>query len=157
MKRLIILIILFSASYVSSQSVLTYGTGTSLGIFTGADVCADIKYGNGILYGNGTFCTGSIYIKIISSEIPNRFDLQQNYPNPFNPYTIIRYQLPKSAYVSLKVYDRLGKEVEVIYEGKQEPGYYEASVDGSGLASGIYFYRLESADFTDTKKMALIK
>jgi hypothetical protein len=156
-KRFIILIILFSASVSCAQSVLTYGAGTYIGIFTGADLCADIKYGRGILYGGGTFCAGSIIIKTISAEIPDRFDLQQNFPNPFNPVTMIRYQLPKSVFVSLKVYDQLGKEVEVVYEGKLEPGYYEATMDGSGLASGIYFCRINAGDFMKVIKLSLVK
>jgi hypothetical protein len=157
MKRLLFIIFLLFSSEAGSQSVLTYGTGTSLGIFTGADLCANIKFGSGILYGGGTFCAGSIIIKTISTEIPDRFDMQQNYPNPFNPVTVIKYQLPKSEYVSLVVYDGLGREVEVIYEGQQSPGYYEASFDGSQLTSGVYFYKITAGDFSQTKKMLMIK
>ncbi len=157
MKHLIILLILFSAAVVNSQSVLTYQTGTSIGILTGADLCANIKYGSGIIYGGGTFCGGSIYVKTISAEIPDRFDLQQNYPNPFNPVTVIKYQLPKTVFITLKVYDRLGKEVEVIYEGRQEAGYYEATLDGSNMASGIYFCRIYAGDFVKVIKLSLIK
>ncbi|MBN1633268.1 MAG: T9SS type A sorting domain-containing protein [Ignavibacteria bacterium] len=157
MKRLIIFIILLYAAVAGSQSVLTYGTGTSIGVLTGADLCANIKYGSGILYGGGTFCGGSIYVKTLSTEIPDRFDLQQNYPNPFNPVTVIKYQLPKIVFISLKVYDQLGKEVEVIYEGRQEPGYYEATLDGSGLASGIYFCRIYAGDFVKVIVLSLVK
>jgi hypothetical protein len=157
MKRLLFIIVLLIAAEAGSQSVFTYGAGTSVGVFTGADLCANIKYGSGILYGGGTFCGSSIIIKTISTEIPDRFDMQQNYPNPFNPVTVIKYQLPKSAFISLKVYDQLGKEVEVIYEGKQEPGTYEATMDGSGLASGIYFCRINAGDFMKVIKLSLVK
>ena len=157
MKRLLIIIFLLIAAEAGSQSVLTYGAGTSVGVFTGADLCANIKYGSGILYGSGTFCAGSIYIKTISAEIPDKFDLQQNYPNPFNPVTVIRYQLPNSVFVTLVVYDGLGREVEVIFAGKQSPGYYEATMDGSGLASGIYFCRISAGDFMKVIKLSLVK
>ena len=96
-------------------------------------------------------------MKTISAEIPDRFDLQQNYPNPFNPVTVIKYQLPKTVFITLKVYDRLGKEVEVIYEGRQEAGYYEATLDGSNMASGIYFCRIYAGDFVKVIKLSLIK
>ena len=157
MKRLLFIIVLLIAAEAGSQSVLTYGSGTSVGVLTGADLCADIKYGSGILYGGGTFCSGSIIINTISTEIPDKFDIQQNYPNPFNSVTVIKYQLPKSVYVTLVVYDGLGREVDVMLAGKQNPGYYEATFDGSQLSSGIYFYKITAGDFTDTKKLLLIK
>jgi len=157
MKRLLFIIFLLFSLEAGSQSVLTYGTGTTLGVFTGADLCANIKFGSGILYGGGTFCASSILIKTISTEIPDRFEMQQNYPNPFNPVTVIKYQLPKTVFVSLVVYDGLGREVEVIYEGQQSPGYYEATFDASQLTSGVYFYKLMTDGFTGTKKMLMIK
>jgi hypothetical protein len=83
--------------------------------------------------------------------------MQQNYPNPFNPMTVIKYQLPKYVFVTLVVYDGLGREVEVMYAGKQSPGYYEATFDGSALSSGIYFYKISAGDYMETKKMLMIK
>jgi hypothetical protein len=93
----------------------------------------------------------------ISSEIPAEYKLFDNYPNPFNPNTIIRFQIKDSRLVTLKVFDILGREVEMLVNEKQTPGTYEVNFNASNLPSGIYFYTLRSGDFTDTKKMLLIK
>ncbi len=102
----------------------------------------------------GSFLTG---INKIGTEIPENFALEQNYPNPFNPSTNIVYSLPKNSNVSLKVYDMRGVLVAVLYEGQQNAGIYFAQFDGSNLASGIYFYKLETENFTSVKKMTLLK
>lgn len=94
---------------------------------------------------------------INSPIIVNDFVLYQNYPNPFNPNTIISYNLAKNNFVSLKVYNELGKEVTVLVNMNQESGNYSVKFDGGNLASGIYYYKLESGDFVLTKKMILIK
>ena len=89
--------------------------------------------------------------------IPKQFSLSQNYPNPFNPATTIKFALPKDVNVTLKIYDLLGREVKTLVNEIKKSGYYEVSFDGSSLASGIYFYRLEAGTFVDTKKMVLVK
>jgi photosystem II stability/assembly factor-like uncharacterized protein len=93
----------------------------------------------------------------VSNNIPKEYSLKQNYPNPFNPATIISYALPFSTDVNLKVYDELGKEVMTLVNGKQNAGKYEVRFDGSGLASGLYFYTLQAGTFSQTKKLMLIK
>lgn len=110
-----------------------------------------------------------ISVENISSEIPSDYMLMQNYPNPFNPKTIINYQCPMYSNVSLKVYDVLGKEVAVLVNENQSatggPAKYEVEFDGSGLPSGVYFYKLvvsssnpnTAGDFSDTKRMLLVK
>ena len=81
-----------------------------------------------------------------------------NYPNPFNPSTRISYSLPNSGYVSLKVYDILGREIETIVNEFQKAGTYAAHFDASNLASGIYFYELQVGnEFVETKKMLLMR
>jgi 1,4-alpha-glucan branching enzyme len=87
----------------------------------------------------------------------NNYQLEQNYPNPFNPVTTIRYQVPERALVTLKVYDLMGREVEDLVNEELGKGYYTAEFDASKLSSGIYFYRLESSNYTSSKKMVLIK
>jgi hypothetical protein len=94
---------------------------------------------------------------LTNNEIPTVYDLSQNYPNPFNPTTTIKYSIPKSGFVSLKVYDILGKEVANLVSQEMAAGYYSVNFDGSNLGSGVYFYRIESAEFVQTKKMLLIK
>jgi hypothetical protein len=92
-----------------------------------------------------------------TSEIPDSYSLMQNYPNPFNPQTTIKFNVPKDEFVTLKVYDMVGNEVKTLVEGNHKAGQYNIFFDGSGLASGIYFYTLRSGSFVDTKKMTLIK
>ena len=89
--------------------------------------------------------------------IVSDYKLSQNYPNPFNPETTINYQIPKDGLVTLKVYDALGKEATELVNGYKSAGSYDVIFDGSKLATGIYFYKLTSGDFTETKKLILMK
>jgi aminopeptidase N len=89
--------------------------------------------------------------------VPNNFNLSQNYPNPFNPSTTIEFSLPKSEFVSLKVYNILGEEITTIISKKLVAGNYTYHFDGSNLASGIYMYRIEAGKYQDIKKMVLVK
>ena len=81
----------------------------------------------------------------------------QNYPNPFNPSTTIKFTIPSEAIVQLNVYNAIGEKVAELVNGRLNAGYHEMSFDASSLTSGIYFYRLESNDFVDSKKMMLVK
>ncbi|MBM4157875.1 MAG: T9SS type A sorting domain-containing protein, partial [Ignavibacteria bacterium] len=92
-----------------------------------------------------------------NNEIPTTYSLSQNYPNPFNPVTKINFALPKQGFVSLKVYDILGREVVLLVNEIKNAGNYIVDFDASNLSSGVYYYRLESNDFVDIKKMILIK
>ena len=85
------------------------------------------------------------------------FSLGQNYPNPFNPSTTIKYSIPTSEFVTLKVYDVLGEEVTTLVNEDKPAGSYEVEVNTAGLSSGIYFYKLQSGSFVETKKMILMK
>ncbi|OYV84759.1 MAG: hypothetical protein B7Z63_06450, partial [Ignavibacteriae bacterium 37-53-5] len=96
-------------------------------------------------------------IRITEDQLPASFRLSQNYPNPFNPTTMIRYELPKDSYVSLRVFDMLGRVVATLVDGQQTCGYHEVEFDGSKLASGVYIYRLSGTQGTITKKMLLTK
>jgi len=100
---------------------------------------------------------GIIGVQQISSEIPQRFSLSQNYPNPFNPVTNFYYALPKGSDVKLVVYNTNGQIVKEMYNGYQSAGTYKAIFDGSGYSSGVYFYKIITNDFTETKKMILVK
>jgi hypothetical protein len=94
---------------------------------------------------------------IETNLIPERFSLDQNYPNPFNPSTKISWQSPVSGHQTLKVFDVLGNEVATLVDEYKEAGKYEATFDASKLSSGIYFYKLQSGNFVETKKMILMK
>ncbi len=114
---------------------------------------------NGISYGDTTLTS----MNIISSSISAKFILSQNYPNPFNPVTKIRFDIQKSEFrsqnleVTLKIYDALGRDVETLVNEQLAPGTYEATFDGSSLNSGVYFYKLSAGDFSETKRMVLLK
>lgn len=92
-----------------------------------------------------------------NSIIPNQYSLDQNYPNPFNPSTKISYSLPASSKVSLKIYDSNGREVESLVNGVQAEGKHEITFNAANLASGVYFYRILTNNFMQTKKMVLLK
>jgi hypothetical protein len=106
-----------------------------------------------------TFNPQSVGITPISSNVPAKYSLQQNYPNPFNPTTVIRYSIPKSGMVKLAVYDLLGKEIAVLGNEYQNAGTYSATFTSGDyhLSSGIYFYKLTAGNYSETKKMVLVK
>jgi photosystem II stability/assembly factor-like uncharacterized protein len=105
------------------------------------------------------FVTSSAIIGNISyiSNVPKNFSLSQNYPNPFNPSTKIQFALPKSSLAKIVVYDLLGREIETVVNEQLNAGTYEADFDGGKLSSGVYYYKLTAGDFSETKKMVLIK
>jgi hypothetical protein len=97
-----------------------------------------------------------------SASTPDSYNLEQNYPNPFNPSTTISYSVVKPDNVSIKIYDVLGREVKTVVNEFKENGYYQVQWNGENnfgykVNSGIYFYRIESGLFVDTKKMILLK
>ena len=97
-------------------------------------------------------------VDVATQELaPTSYELSQNFPNPFNPTTVIRYQLPVAGNVQLVIYDLLGREVAVLVNEKKEPGSYEVKFDGSGLSSGVYFYRIQAGDFVQTRRLLLLK
>ncbi len=89
--------------------------------------------------------------------IPKSYDLSQNYPNPFNPSTTIEYSIPKDANVSIKIYDVLGKEVATLVNDQKSAGTYIINWNASNFSSGLYFYRINAGEFTQTRKMFLVK
>ena len=99
------------------------------------------------------------YSKVIevNTHLPSKFSLSQNYPNPFNPNTTIRYQLPQNSFVTVKVFDVLGKEVEILVNEEKDAGNYEVNFDASKLASGIYLYKMQTENFTEIRKLLLLK
>ena len=90
-------------------------------------------------------------------QIPNEFLLDQNYPNPFNPVTSIRYSIPRSAVVTLKVYDISGKEIAALVNESQQSGEHTIKWNSEGIPSGIYMYRITAGNYTETKRMVLLK
>jgi hypothetical protein len=95
--------------------------------------------------------------KQLPVNLPVFYDLKQNYPNPFNPTTSIEFDLPKTAEVTLKIYNVLGEEVITLLSGSVSAGSYQYEWDASGSASGVYLYKLQAADYVKTLKMVLMK
>ena len=112
--------------------------------------------------GNSTIDSMDVYFNngissVDNNNVPTKYYLSQNYPNPFNPSTLIKYQLPVSDNVTLKVYDVLGNEITTLVNEFKPAGSYSISFDASKLSSGIYFYRLQAGNYVETKKMLLLK
>lgn len=121
-----------------------YVTGWSTGGNSGLDFCT-IKYSqlNGVTP--------------VSTEIPQNFTLHQNYPNPFNPSTKIKFEVPAAGNVAIRIFDVLGREVGMPVNEYMKPGVYETDFDVSDLPSGVYYYKLDAGEFSETKKMILLK
>ncbi len=157
---------LYGIKVIVDNSTLIVGTfNTKLDqsyLDTGAVVDA-----KGTLNSAGDLLASSVKVLVAStvteindvnnSNLTYTFALQQNYPNPFNPTTTIKYQLPQAGFVSLKVYDILGSEVASLVNQQQQAGNYIVNFDASQITSGIYFYRLESNNYSVTKRMLLLK
>lgn len=110
----------------------------------------------------GNYSTGEILVvndvKNGDNELPgSSFRLSQNYPNPFNPTTTIEYQIPANGFVTLKVYDLLGREVAMLVSEEQKANHYTIPFNGNNLPSGVYFYRLQAGSFSDTRSFVLMK
>lgn len=108
---------------------------------------------------NINFFLEPTFIKTVSTvdNLPEKYNLSQNYPNPFNPVTNIKFDLPKGSFVTLKVYDITGKESATLVNEIKAKGSYLVDFNATNLSSGIYFYRLETNDFNETKRMMIVK
>ena len=122
--------------------------------FTDGDFKPVLEALIGYLVSNGATITGH---QNISTIVPDKFVLSQNYPNPFNPSTKINFSIPKAGFVTLKVYDMLGREVKTLVSDQLTAGEYVSEFDGALLSSGTYFYRIQAGDFVETKRMVLVK
>jgi Secretion system C-terminal sorting domain len=135
----------------STNSITITSAGQS---FAGTSSNESSKVISGFLAYTSSNVTGVSDEKEI---IPTVYKLNQNYPNPFNPSTTIRYSIPKTSLVTLKVYDVLGREVAALVNEEKPLGTYQVNFDASSLASGIYFYKIQAGSFVETKKMILLK
>jgi hypothetical protein len=154
----------------------TLWTRTYGGIFTDWGQSVQQTLDGGFIIAGGTYSFGSgntdVYLiktdgngQVVGVEEESlnfkvqrlKFTLLQNYPNPFHFSTVIRYNIPNTNQVTLMVYDITGSLVETLVDKRQEPGVYQVHWEGMNQASGIYFYRLQSGDFTATKKIILLR
>ena len=121
----------------------------------------DTNYGTAVGDGGTILRTtngGALFVEEKDiGEIPKEFLLSQNYPNPFNPNTKIKYSVPNTSNVIIKVFDILGNEIETLANEKKPAGTYELTWYAENLPSGVYFYQIKAGDFIQTKKMILLK
>jgi hypothetical protein len=141
------------STYSDSNLTLITGDGRSAPFTTTGSFFASRALTGEIRYVVST----AVGVINISNEIPDGFKLSQNYPNPFNPTTNIKYQIAKNSFVSLKVYNSIGEEVAVLVNKSLSPGTYETTFDATKYPSGVYFYKLTTDGFSETKRMVLIK
>ena len=127
------------------------------------DLILDCQYGQGtVLSDMGAYGGSAVGWTDIDEYgnypvTPEYFQLSQNYPNPFNPVTTITFSIPYQQLVNIKIYDLLGCEIKTVLNKQKQAGVHRVNFDGTGLATGVYFYRLQTDDYTQSKKMVLIK
>ena len=142
---------------LTTAMIANSDTGSTMGKYSGRYAVSSIEdYGSKL---------GSLLAKLGSGNnaksndnfIPVKYNLYQNYPNPFNPTTSIKFDIPKTSNITLKIYDILGREVATLVNEEKTAGSYTITFNASKLASGIYFYRLTAGSFNQTKKLVLLK
>jgi photosystem II stability/assembly factor-like uncharacterized protein len=137
------------------------GTTTEMHFYSFFDDISSLQISDKIFYRlkqidfDGSFEYSDI-VEVVVNQ-PNEFSLEQNYPNPFNPTTKIKFQIPETGYVRLKVFDILGNEVAVLINEELHSGNFKVEFNAANLSSGIYYYRLSAGEFIDVKKMILLK
>jgi hypothetical protein len=175
-----IIFLLFSSAFSSGEKIPWWsinGGGTIYSSAGDKKLCGSVAQsvaGKDSITGTVPFCYSGFWNPWVrkmtpveweeegQAELPKEFGLSQNYPNPFNPTTVIEYALPKSAHVTIEIYNLLGQKINVLVDENQKIGFYRVDWDGKDkdggeLASGIYFYRIQAGDFVKCKKMIMLK
>jgi hypothetical protein len=147
---------------VGATEIIWRRFAVSLNSFAGQNVYIAFQHkdtdGHGIIMDSVTIVGPNLVgVANNNGNVPKAYKLNQNYPNPFNPTTKISFDIPKSNFTTLKIYNTLGELVSTLVDGNLEAGTHAYDFNASSLASGIYYYRLESGSFTETQKMSLIK
>lgn len=127
---------------VLGETAVGFGSNESYSVFSGSQ------------FGSGDVLTG--VDRFESSSVPTRFSLSQNYPNPFNPSTTIRYDLPKAANVTLRIFNMFGQEIAVLINQRENAGYHQIRWNATH-PSGVYFCRIQAGEYVETRKMLLLK
>lgn len=155
--NILVTAILKSSPYHSHVQGVWYSSAAAKWVLYNEDISAQTIGAKYIVYvANSSGLPTSVDDENNSVAV-NNFELQQNFPNPFNPTTQIRFSLAEQSQVTLKVYNILGKEIATLVNDVKGAGVHEVSFNGTGLASGVYFYTLQTGKFTQTNKMILVK
>lgn len=141
----------------ASWSTQSSGTSSELKFIASLNTNSNIIFAGGEDGALLKTTDGGVGVNNISSSVPDKNYLYRNYPNPFNPNTIIKFDLKKSSYVTMKIYDSMGREVETIVNEKLDAGTFSASWNGANFSSGVYFYKIAAENFSETRKMMLVK
>jgi hypothetical protein len=144
----------FSGAFGTSASGNTVVTSSAGFSFSGETQNESSEIMSGFLIDYNMIITG---IEDNQSILPSVYRLNQNYPNPFNPSTIINYQIPEQGFVTIKVYDILGKEIKTLVNENKPVGSYNIRFNASDLSSGIYIYQIRVNNFVQSRKMMLMK
>jgi len=146
----------WDSQIIDEEQTFVLQRGVGLAFFKVAAHFSEYLVGaiiDGVVYGD----TNVVSVEEARNETPRHFSLSQNYPNPFNPSTTIRFDLPKAAFVTLKIYSLLGEKIETLVQEFRLAGFHKIHWTAEGLSSGHYFYRLQAGEFIDTKKFILIR
>ena len=166
LRPTLILLVCIANTIIHAQTITLGGTiRDSYSVSPVESIRVDISQASdpGKLYTVYTSAAGTWSYSFLSTGagrtdvVPFAFDLQQNFPNPFNPSTTIPFSIKQNTFVSLKVFDIVGREVATILNGDMKAGNYTRQWNASGLSAGIYFYRLSAGKFIETKKLILLK
>ena len=158
LRNFIPLIINFSSlqpgiRFISNQTCALYYDSTFPGYF-------NLKFeimSNGVVYWKDSVKFIITGVEDELNPLPTEFLLSQNYPNPFNSSSVLKYSIPKSSQVTLKIFNTLGEEIETLVNEEKPAGTYELTWNAANLPSGVYFYRLQAGDFVQIRKMILLK
>ena len=170
MKILILMISVLTISLNAQSDKVSwseFSSGFSISKNGGSEIVSEAGQNfAGVSRNGNTIVTGGFFsghpriftgVNNTVATVPGKYELYQNYPNPFNPSTVISWDLPAKSHVLLKVYNILGKEVSTLVNEVKSTGKYKIIFDAGNLASGVYFYRLITDSFSETKKMILLR
>jgi hypothetical protein len=149
---------LIHANLTGTQMSWKYGYGIGLVSYNWYDILPDAEENGTLLYAIIQGVEHGVLLSVDKdADLSRSYKLQQNFPNPFNPSTTISFNLPSRSFVTLKIFDVMGREVSTIVSGEMQAGYYLRQWNASGYPSGVYFYRLQAGAFTETKHLLLLR
>ncbi len=151
---------IFNYSFQESNTVFSKQQNITLNMFVGKPVVGVSGSDNLVIKGSNFFNLKSQQSTPVNSKtnkLPLSYSLMQNYPNPFNPVTRIEYSIPTEGYVSISIYNMLGEKVKQLVDETKSPGNYFIDWDASGFSSGIYFYNIKSGNYSESRKLTLLR
>ena len=151
--------VIISQSVVASGGAMMDGGDIGVTATVGQPVIGITSNGNEAVQSGFWYGLEEVVTRVEETQetVPTEFKLVQNYPNPFNPTTTIQYSIASATHVTLRVYDMLGREVATLVDEEMQPGSYQTTFSAAELPSGLYFYRIQAADFQQVRKLTVVK